>query len=294
MNRPQCIDVSSEDEVARVLRAQGGVIRRQDHPELTGGFDWLLRQGRLVAMLPGVYSVPDWRQHPHIAMRGVLLAHPDGILVGGAAARASYWPSAPLEKIELAVPRKVTPQAGFVFSRQHVPPELVVQRAGLRFTAPALTAVELAEPTSAESIDVALRTRMATLAGMHDALARTANRPGNRARLRLLIDSRDEPWSAAERRAHRLLRAADIGGWRSNAAISVQDHVYYLDIAFERLRLALEIDGRIHQTDRDLFESDRWRQNALVLAGWRVLRFTWTMLEAHPEEFVRQVRTALA
>ena len=69
---------------------------------------------------------------------------------------------------------------------------------------------------------------------------------------------------------------------------------YYLDIAFERIRLALEIDGRIHQTDRDLFESDRWRQNALVLAGWRVLRFTWTMLEEHPEEFVRQVRAALA
>ena len=155
--------------------------------------------------------------------------------------------------------------------------------------------MELVELTSAESVDVALRTRTATLAAMHDALARTANRPGNCARLSLLIDSRDEPWSAAERLSDlRPPRAADIGGWRSNVAISVQDHVYYLDIAFERLRLALEIDGRIHQTDRDLFESDRWRQNALVLAGWRVVRFTWTMLEAHPEEFVRHVRAALA
>jgi very-short-patch-repair endonuclease len=245
-------------------------------------------------MLPGVYAVPGWREHPQVAIRGALLAHPDGILVGGAAARASYWPGAPLDHIELAVPRKVTPQAGFLFTRQYVPPELVVQREGLRFTAPALTAVELAEPTSAESIDVALRTRMATLAGMHDALTRTANRRGNRTRLGLLIDSRDEPWSAAERRAHRLLRAAGIRGWRSNAAISLRGHVYYLDIAFQRLRLALEIDGRIHQTDPALFESDRWRQNALVLAGWRVLRFTWTVLEAHPDEFVRQVRAALA
>ena len=59
-------------------------------------------------MLPGVYSVPGWRQHPHIAIRGALLAHPDGVLIGGAAAQASYWPSAPLDKIELAVPRKVT------------------------------------------------------------------------------------------------------------------------------------------------------------------------------------------
>ena len=170
----------------------------------------------------------------------------------------------------------------------------MVQRKELRLTAPALTAVELAEPTSAESIDVALRTRMATLAGMHDALTRTANRPGNRALLRLLIDSRDEPWSAAERRAHRLLRAADIGDGGATPRYPCWAAFYYLDIAFERIRLALEIDGRIHQTDRDLFESDRWRQNALVLAGWRVLRFTWTMLEEHPEEFVRQVRAALA
>ncbi len=244
-------------------------------------------------MLPGVYSSPDWREHSQVAIRGALLAHPDGILVGGAAARVSYWPGAPLHRIEIAVPRKATPQAGFVFTRQQVPLDLVVEREGLRFTAPALTSVDLAELTSAESIDVALRTRTATLAGMHDALARTANRSGNRARRSLLIDSRDEPWSAAERRAHRLLRAAGISGWRSNLAVVVQDRLYYLDIAFKRSRLALEIDGRIHQVDRDLFESDRWRQNALVFAGWRVLRFTWAMLEAHPEEFVRQVRAAL-
>jgi hypothetical protein len=122
--------VASEAEVARLLRAQGGVIRRQDHPELTAACDWLLRQGRLVAMLPGIYSVPGWRQNPHIAIRGALLAHPDGVLIGGAAARVSYWPTAPLDKVELAVPRKLTPQAGFGFSRQHVPPELALQRKG--------------------------------------------------------------------------------------------------------------------------------------------------------------------
>ena len=118
------------------------------------------------------------------------------------------------------MPREGHTQAGFVFSRHVVLPDLVVQRKELRLTAPALTAVELAEPTSAESIDVALRTRMATLAGMHDALTRTANRPGNRARLRLLIDSRDEPWSvrAASPPAAPCCRH---WGWRSNAAISV-------------------------------------------------------------------------
>jgi very-short-patch-repair endonuclease len=112
-------------------------------------------------------------------------------------------------------------------------------------------------------------------------------------RLKLLVDSRDEPWSAAERLAHRLLRAAKITGWQANLPTMIEDHLYYLDVGFRSQKLVLEIDGRIHQTDRDLFESDRWRQNALVLAGWRVLRFTWRMVEDHPDQFVRQVRRAL-
>jgi very-short-patch-repair endonuclease len=43
----------------------------------------------------------------------------------------------------------------------------------------------------------------------------------------------------------------------------------------------------------DLFESDRWRQNALVAQGWRVLRFTWAMLCDHPEAFISGVLDAL-
>ena len=52
----------------------------------------------------------------------------------------------------------------------------------------------------------------------------------------------------------------------------------YLDVGFRRRRLAVEIDGREFHSDRKLFETDRWRQNALVLDGWRVLRFTWRMI----------------
>ena len=51
--------------------------------------------------------------------------------------------------------------------------------------------------------------------------------------------------------------------------------LYYIDVAFRLPKMALEIDGRLHEEDEDLFESGRWRQNALVADGWRVLRFTW-------------------
>jgi very-short-patch-repair endonuclease len=36
----------------------------------------------------------------------------------------------------------------------------------------------------------------------------------------------------------------------------------------------IEIDGRLYHTGAEVFETDRRRQNLLVLDGWCVLRFT--------------------
>ena len=107
------------------------------------------------------------------------------------------------------------------------------------------------------AVDLALRTRSATLAGMHEALRLTRNRAGRAERARVLLDSRDEPWSEAERRAHRLLRAAGITGWRGSLPVHVVGHTSYLDIGFRRCPLAVEIDGRLHEDDASLLESDR-------------------------------------
>jgi very-short-patch-repair endonuclease len=43
-----------------------------------------------------------------------------------------------------------------------------------------------------------------------------------------------------------------------------------------------------------VFESDRRRQNALVLEGWLVLRFTWRMLTEQPDLVVRSIQEALS
>lgn len=69
---------------------------------------------------------------------------------------------------------------------------------------------------------------------------------------------------------------------------------YFIDIAFPAQRLAIEIDGRLHETEEDLFQSDRWRQNALVLAGWRVIRFTFEMVRDHPDLMVAVIRRMLS
>ena len=67
----------------------------------------------------------------------------------------------------------------------------------------------------------------------------------------------------------------------------------YVDVMFRKIKLAIEIDGRLYHTGAEVFERDRWRQNLLILNGWCVLRFTWTMIEEQPEKVVAMVREAI-
>lgn len=244
-------------------------------------------------MLPGIYASPDIAHSWLTRSRALALRHHDAVLLGAAAARISFWPDAPLNHVEAAVTGVLKPQPGFSFNRRHIPEELIAERDGLRYSIPALTAIDLATFARSDALDIALRARVATLAGMYEALHLTPHRAGNRERLRLLIDSRNEPWSAAERLSHRLLRASGIKNWQTNMPVCLNGQIFYIDIAFKQRKLAIEIDGRLHETDEDLFESDRWRQNALVTDGWQVLRFTWTMLRDYPEVFIRAIRDAL-
>ena len=270
-----------------------GLICRQDHPELRGATERLVRDGRLVPVLPGVCSTPARARDRDVRLHAVARRDPDAVFVDHTAAQLSFWPLLPGDKVACALPTTRRPSAGFRFSRRRIPPDLVQERGGLRMTVPALTALDLCAEVEGDGIDRALRTRTATLAGLHLALDLTGNRRGNQDRRALLLDSRAEPWSAAERLCHRLLRGAHIAWWKANLPVVVEGRLYYVDVAFPGLKLAVEIDGRLHETDEDLFESDRRRQNALVLDGWMVLRFTWAMLRDHPDVVVREIRTAM-
>ena len=168
-------------------------------------------------------------------------ASPDAVLLGAAAARISFWPAAPLDHVEAAVRCVLKPQPGFSFSRRRIPEELIAVRGGLRYTVPALTAIDLATFECSDAIDIALRVRAATLAGMYEALRMTPHRAGNLEKLKLLIDSRNEPWSAAERLSHRLLRAAGhYGLGDKSAGRRSTANCIYIDIAFR----AAEIGDR--------------------------------------------------
>jgi hypothetical protein len=169
--RAHPLGVNARVEVDALLQAAGGLVSRRDHPDLAASFDWLVREGRLTAVLPGVYAASEIAHTWQTRVRALELRR-DAVLLGAAAARVSFWADAPLDRIEAAVPSALKPQPGFLFNRRYIPAEMIIERAGLRYSVPALTAIDLATFECSDAIDIALRTRAATLAGMYEALHR--------------------------------------------------------------------------------------------------------------------------
>ena len=224
-----------------------------------------------------------------------LWAGPDAIFTGLAAAKLSFWESCALTRITLSVKgHGARSRAGVTVEQRRIAPAYVVTRRGLRLTSPALTAVDLAASAlGGDIIDRVLRLRAATLDEMWTAWRAHPGRAGNAVRAELLRDSRDVPWSAAERLQHRLLRAARIPGWKANQWVSCDTAGYYVDVLFRERRLVVEIDGWETHATRLAFEADRRRRNQLVLAGYAVLNFTYRQLVDDPDWVIGCIRTAL-
>lgn len=287
---------SAVNEIELRLHRSGGALARSTHRDIAGTLDRGLRTGALVSVLPGVYCAAGDISAPQVRLRAALLwAGPDAVLTGLSAAHLTFWPTCRLDAVTVAVPtNSKASRPGVAVERRRIPPDLVLRRTGCAVTVPALTAVDLAvRPDGGDVIDRVLRTGSATVDQMWDAHRRQPQRAGNALRAALLTDSRDEPWSEAERYAHRLLRAARISGWRTNVWVRVGETGYFLDLLFHRERVALEIDGWQTHGTRTAFEDDRRRRNELVLRDYLVLNFTWWQLVDDPSWVLDSVRRAL-
>lgn len=286
--------LTSRNELARVLEVENGLLVARDHPGLVRTAQRLTAAGALKAVLPGVFADPEAVGRPELRIQALASWLPDAVLTGEAAAFLTFWPEHTPGAITATHRRARVVPAGFALSRGVLPPELITEVSGVSVSVPALTALDLAVDGSGAGIDQALLRRACTLADMHEALRLTPGRPGNVARRGMLHDSRDEPWSEAERLAHAILREAGITGWETNVEVCCGDERYFVDVAFRRLRLGLEIDGFEAHSKPDQFHRDRQKWSDLTAAGWRLLHVTWTQLVDEPEWVVSTVRAALA
>jgi very-short-patch-repair endonuclease len=172
-----------------------------------------------------------------------------------------------------------------------------VRRIGpIAVTCPARTLVDLAATVQVRqleaAVDRALTRGISSLAAVDRYIAdrRLAHRPGV-GRLRRLIADRTEgvPSEELEREFLRLVRRV-----RLPKPVRQQPQGRFrIDFAYPDLLIAIEVDGwNSHGTPAAL-AADLKRQNALVLRGWTILRFTWRQLIDMPDDVAATIRTAL-
>jgi very-short-patch-repair endonuclease len=280
-----------------VLRRQSGVISRRQ--ALAGGMsedqiDRLLTTGRWLPVRPRVYLAADrdLTDEARVLAVGLWAGH-GGTITGMAAAWwHRLWPDPP-RTVDITVPPPRGLRSGRGVRVRHG--ELLeADRVGIRgltVTAVPLTVLEAAVALGEQGpalMDRALQGRV-SLDALRRAHSRNLGRRGSAPAGRLLSAAADRAASLAERRAISLLRDAGIDGWRQHYRLGG----FELDLAFAEQRVAIEVDGWAWHHDAETFRRDRQRQNALVLEGWTVLRFTWSDLTYRPDRVIHDVLTAL-
>ena len=274
-----------------LLEANDGLLVAKHHRRRKSSFSRWCKAGRLVRLLPGVYAHPRAAADLPTRLRAVSARIPDAVIAGAAAARLTAWPQEQVGEIEVITPGRRVSRPGYRMVRRRLSASHVLRRGKLSTLSPELVAVDAAARDSGERVDHLLRARY-PLERIEAALSACPGRPGNRARRRVVHRSRSLPWSQAERRFHDMLDRNGIKGWVANATIRIGEASYAPDVGFGATPVACEVDGYEHHSSPEAFTRDRQRQNALVLAGWTVLRFTWDML-ADEQAVVTAVRAAV-
>lgn len=283
-------------EIERLIREHGFIVVGA-HPELRHQVQYLQRRRLLVRLCPGHLVRAGTEDDPDLRIRVASSWHPDGVLMGAAAARATFAPDIDVPVVVMASKRKRRSPDGVRLVRWDVPDEHVGEHNGLRFTRPALTALDLARDDDGAAIDQVFRLGLATLDHLRRALRATPYRLGNPVRRFMVDDSRDVPWSPAERLAHRILREARITGWSTNRRVSLpQGRHGFIDIAFDDLMIAIEIDGygyHGHDEHRADFEHDRWKRSNITGDGWAVLQLTYRQLTEQLDWVVEVIKRTI-
>jgi len=116
--------------------------------------------------------------------------------------------------------------------------------------------------------------------------------------LRSVLGEHDPGSTITESELEELLlaicRTAGLPTPEVNVWVPVPGEQFKVDSLWRRERLIVETDGRDVHTTRRAFERDRERDQRLMLAGWRVVRFTWRQLTREPERVAATLRALLA
>jgi very-short-patch-repair endonuclease len=165
---------------------------------------------------------------------------------------------------------------------------------GIPLTTPERTLLDLAEVLTERQLrraaQEAARMRRFNTKAIQELLDRSPGRRGQRQLRTLLSDAVVEPRSRSELedRFHQLVKEANLERPESNAKLLG----YRVDAVWRKQKIVVELDGFQDHGTRERFETDRERDAALQLAGFKVLRFTDRMLARQPGRVKRTLLDA--
>lgn len=292
--------------LARVASRRHGLITLADVRDAGGDRNLAHRRvarGLWVRLHPGVYRVAAAPETPV----GRLCA---AVLAGGPGAVASHRSAAWLwglteapPPLEVTVPRGRRYRPRGVVTHEstdlHLAAPTVI--AGVPVTGLTRTLVDLGAVTGRAAVTDALdAARRLHGTGWEDlwhtvTIHSRRGRPGVGTARRILTDLGGElalTGSRFERLVERLLVASGLTPPVLQHPVRVGWRRYLLDLAWPPERVAVELDGAHHRSER-AFQGDRVRQNRLELAGWTILRYTWRQYRDEPHRLVSEVAAAL-
>jgi hypothetical protein len=285
--------------VAALAERQWGVVSRQQLLDLgvgDGAVNHRLRIGGLHTVHRGVYAVG----HSALSARGRWSA---AVLAGGHGARLSHRSCLALmalrqssrARVEITVPSSGgRARPGLLVHRtRRLGPDEVAVVDGIPCTSWARTVVDASAVLGRNAMRAVLRE--SEVLGLFDLHALTAALAGARGRRGVATLAALVQTAATESAMTRsvledsFLELCAVHGL-PRPEVNVRVHGHEVDFLFRTARLVVETDGHAFHRSRDAFELDRRRDARLMLAGYRVLRLTWSQVEREGADVARTLR----
>ena len=248
---------------------------------------------------PGLYAWAKLAETPDLKLEAARLRIPASAAFSG---RTAAWlhglDISPCEPIQAILPGdgEGWERGGISVRRAALDDGEVVVRRGFRVTSSVRTVSDLSRDLSlTETVviaDMALRAGLIQRSDLSEWIERRPGRKGVGAMRQLLDFVEAAAESPMETRLRMLLVLNGLP--RPEVQVTIRDgrgsFVGRLDLYYAEHRLGLEYDGDTHRAS--LVEDNR-RQNRLLLADVRLLRFTGADVLRRPDAVVDQVRNAL-
>jgi hypothetical protein len=294
--------------VSELAERQHGVVSRRQLRGL-GLTDHAITSrtaaGTLHPIFRGTFAVGHRAIGRKGRMLAALLACGDGAVLshGSAAELLGLWNKTAVP-VDVIVPRRAGRKIEDV--RWHRVPPLepreIEIRAGIPCTTASRTLVDMAARVGQKSlrrlVEQAAVLRMLDVGEVDRILSRGRRRGAPQLRTVLSAwrsEGEKVPTlrSLLEARLFPALIEAGLPRPRCNVGLTIDGHRLEVDLLWKEQRLAIETDGEETHGTPAAFQHDRWRDQVLMAAGYRVGRATWRQLDEEPSAVVARIKRML-